>query len=50
LLAFVSAFGGLQTLGFSGVFIGPIIAAMFVVTAQILFRGDEPMKSERPVL
>jgi predicted PurR-regulated permease PerM len=50
LLAFVSAFGGLQTLGFSGIFIGPIIAAMFVVTAQILFQGDEPLRKERPVL
>jgi predicted PurR-regulated permease PerM len=40
LLAFVAAFGGLQTLGFPGVFIGPVIAAMFVVTAQILVRGD----------
>lgn len=50
LLAFVSAFGGLQTLGFSGVFIGPIIAAMFVVTAQLLVRGDEVPKVERPIL
>lgn len=50
LLAFVAAFGGLQTLGFSGVFLGPIIAAMFVVTVQILFHGDEAVKSERPLL
>jgi predicted PurR-regulated permease PerM len=50
LLAFVAAFGGLQTLGFSGVFLGPIIAAMFVATVQMLFMGDEPVKSERPLL
>lgn len=50
LLAFVAAFGGLQTLGFSGVFLGPIIASVFVVTAQILVRGDHAQKSERPVL
>ena len=36
LLAFVAAFGGLQTIGFIGVFIGPIIAGVFVVTLQIL--------------
>jgi predicted PurR-regulated permease PerM len=50
LLAFVAAFGGLQTLGFSGVFLGPIIASMFVVTVQILVRGDQPPKTERPLL
>jgi predicted PurR-regulated permease PerM len=38
LLAFVAAFGGLQTLGFAGVFLGPIIAALFVVTLQLLTR------------
>ena len=36
LLAFVAAFGGLQTLGFVGIFLGPIIAATFVVTVEIL--------------
>lgn len=39
LLAFVAAFGGLQTLGFSGVFLGPVIAALFVVTVQILVQA-----------
>lgn len=39
LLAFVAAFGGLQTLGFSGVFLGPIIAGLFVVTLQILVQS-----------
>jgi predicted PurR-regulated permease PerM len=41
LLAFVAAFGGLQTLGFAGVFLGPIIAALFVVTVQLLAKGRE---------
>ena len=50
LLAFVAAFGGLQTLGFAGVFLGPIIAAMFVVTIQILTHDDQSSKSERPHL
>lgn len=35
-LAFIAAFGGLQTMGFLGVFLGPIIAALFVVVIQIL--------------
>jgi predicted PurR-regulated permease PerM len=34
LLAFIAAFGGLQTLGFLGIFLGPIIAALFVVVLQ----------------
>ena len=38
LLAFVAAFGGLQTMGFIGVFIGPILANLFVVTVQIVSR------------
>jgi predicted PurR-regulated permease PerM len=41
LLAFVAAFGGLQTLGFSGVFLGPILASMFVSTVQALIAPDE---------
>jgi predicted PurR-regulated permease PerM len=41
LLAFVAAFGGLQTLGFLGIFLGPIIAAMFVVTVRVLTHGRE---------
>jgi len=39
LLAFVAAFGGLQTLGFSGVFLGPILAGFFVVTLQIVVQA-----------
>jgi predicted PurR-regulated permease PerM len=41
LLAFVAAFGGLQTLGFIGIFIGPIVAGVFVVTLQILTSEQE---------
>lgn len=41
LLAFVAAFGGLQTLGFAGVFLGPIIAGLFVVTLNILLQGPD---------
>lgn len=40
LLAFVAAFGGIQTLGFVGVFLGPIIAALFIVTLQILVQSS----------
>jgi predicted PurR-regulated permease PerM len=41
LLAFVAAFGGLQTLGFLGVFLGPILAALFVETFHILAHPTE---------
>ena len=47
LLAFVAAFGGLQTLGFLGVFLGPIVAALFVVTIQILARNGESASDRR---
>jgi predicted PurR-regulated permease PerM len=40
LLAFIAAFGGLQTFGFLGVFLGPIIASLFVVTIDNLTRSD----------
>jgi predicted PurR-regulated permease PerM len=39
LLAFVSAIGGLAMFGFTGVFIGPIIAAMALVILEIM-TGD----------
>ena len=42
LLAFVAAFGGLSTMGFAGIFFGPVIAALFVVTIQILSGPSEP--------
>ena len=40
LLAFVAAFGGLQTIGILGVFLGPIVAAVFVATWQILLSEE----------
>ena len=40
LVAFVAAFGGLQTIGFSGVFLGPIIASLFVITFKILVQKE----------
>ena len=40
MIAFVSAFGGLQTLGFTGVFLGPIIASLFIVIVQILSENE----------
>ena len=42
LVAFIAAFGGLQTIGFLGVFLGPIIAALFVTTAEMFL---QPSKS-----
>jgi predicted PurR-regulated permease PerM len=44
LLAFVAAFGGLQSFGFIGVFLGPIVAGLFVATVQILLndRAEAP--------
>lgn len=36
LLAFVAAFGGLQTLGFVGVFLGPIVAALLLATIKVI--------------
>lgn len=35
LVAFIAAFGGLQTMGFLGVFLGPIVAALFVTTLDV---------------
>ena len=39
-LAFVAAIGGLQTMGFVGVFIGPICAALFLATLQIVTQTE----------
>ena len=36
LIAFAAAFGGLQTFGFSGVFLGPIIAALFISVLDVI--------------
>ncbi|MCM2322726.1 MAG: AI-2E family transporter [Oligoflexia bacterium] len=49
LLAFVAAFGGLQTLGFVGVFLGPIIAALFMAILQIFTEPEsEPTRIAPP--
>ncbi|MFZ9595446.1 MAG: AI-2E family transporter [Bdellovibrionia bacterium] len=40
LVAFVAAFGGLQAFGFSGVFLGPVIAALFGVTLDIFLQRE----------
>ena len=39
LLAFIATLGGLQMLGFVGVFIGPIIAALFLLVLDITTRS-----------
>lgn len=39
LLGFIAALGGLQTLGFAGVFIGPILAGLFVTTLEMLLQS-----------
>lgn len=36
LLAFVGVFGGLQTLGFAGMFLGPIVAGIFATSLKLL--------------
>jgi predicted PurR-regulated permease PerM len=36
LIAFIAAFGGLQVFGVTGVFIGPVVAALFVATLEML--------------
>jgi predicted PurR-regulated permease PerM len=41
LLAFVAALGGLQTIGFLGVFLGPIVASLFVFTIRLLTHRQE---------
>ncbi|MEK6706011.1 MAG: AI-2E family transporter [Bdellovibrionota bacterium] len=41
LLAFVAAFGGLQVIGFAGIFLGPIIAAVFIAIVHISVQKDE---------
>jgi predicted PurR-regulated permease PerM len=40
LLGFIAAFGGLQMFGFLGVFLGPIIAGLFVVTVESLIEEN----------
>ena len=43
-LAFIAAFGGLQTWGFWGVFLGPIVAALFIVVIQIWLESGKVQK------
>jgi predicted PurR-regulated permease PerM len=47
LLALFAALGGIQVLGFLGVFLGPIVAAMFVLIMKILMsdREADPSKA-----
>ncbi|MCC7440377.1 MAG: AI-2E family transporter [Bdellovibrionales bacterium] len=40
LLAFVAAFGAVQTMGAAGVFLGPILAGLFVVTLKIFLERE----------
>jgi len=40
LIAFVALFGGLQVFGFAGLFLGPILAGLFVVTVQSLVKAN----------
>jgi predicted PurR-regulated permease PerM len=46
-LGFIAAFGGLQTLGFLGVFLGPILAALFVATIQIFSESENENEAAR---
>jgi predicted PurR-regulated permease PerM len=41
LLAFIAAFGGLQTLGFAGVFLGPIVASLFLALIEGIGTSDD---------
>ncbi len=50
LLAFAAAFGGLQMLGFSGIFLGPIVAALMVTTIQVLTQTENQQVSPPPDL
>jgi predicted PurR-regulated permease PerM len=43
LVAFVAAFGGLQAFGFVGVFLGPIVAGLFVTTLKIVLNENDKM-------
>lgn len=43
LLAFLGAFGGIGLFGIAGVFLGPIMMAIFVATVEILVAGEDPL-------
>jgi predicted PurR-regulated permease PerM len=40
-LAFIAAFGGLQAMGFLGVFLGPVLAALFVTTLEMFIQTSK---------
>jgi len=40
LLAFVAVFGGVKVLGIAGVFLGPILAGLIIVTLRIFLEQD----------
>jgi predicted PurR-regulated permease PerM len=50
LLAFAAAIGGLQMLGFSGIFLGPIIAALMVTTIQVFTQTENKQPSGPDIL
>jgi predicted PurR-regulated permease PerM len=41
LVAFIAAFGGFQAIGFLGVFLGPVMAALFVTTLEMYMHSDK---------
>lgn len=41
LLAFLAAFGGIKMIGISGIFLGPILAGVFVIMIQVLLEKRE---------
>jgi predicted PurR-regulated permease PerM len=49
LLAFIAIFGGLKTLGVPGIFMGPIIAGLFVVTFKILIENDLKLELKKEI-
>ncbi len=44
LLAFVGVFGGLQTMGFAGIFLGPLFAGIFASAIKLLIQRPPPQK------
>lgn len=46
LLAFIAAFGGIQVLGITGIFLGPIIAGLFAVSIQNLIAARSASSHE----
>ncbi len=41
LLAFVSALGGIQAFGFPGLFLGPVLAGLFVLVGELFLEEEE---------